>query len=41
VHFIGTEIEEVVASNSTSRAYRVTVKGGTAVEEPIPARALV
>jgi peptidase E len=40
VHFVGTELAEVVASSAGSCAYRVTAQGAAAVEVPVPARSL-
>ena len=38
VHFVGTEIAEVVASRAGATAYRVELNGGQVVETPLEAR---
>jgi hypothetical protein len=41
VHFVGTELRDVVASVGAARAYRVDRgPGGEVVEEPLAARPL-
>jgi dipeptidase E len=40
LHFVGTELREVVSSRVTARAYRVEVKRGRVVETPLPTRIL-
>jgi hypothetical protein len=41
VHFVGTELHEVLASDGSARAYRVARDGGgEVVEEPLAARRL-
>lgn len=40
LHFVGTELREVVASRPGATAYRVETVGGRVVETPLPARNL-
>jgi dipeptidase E len=40
LHFVGTELRDVVASKPGPAAYRVELAGGNATEERIPARVL-
>lgn len=40
LHFVGTELHEVVTSKRSARAYRVEAVGGGAVETPLVARYL-
>ena len=40
LHFVDGELREVVACNEDSKAYRVEVRDGEVVEQPIEARAL-
>jgi dipeptidase E len=40
LHFVNGELREVVACDEGSKAYRVDVRGGEVVEEPIEARML-
>lgn len=40
LHFVGRELDQVVASRTTATAHRVTAVGGTAVETPLQARDL-
>lgn len=40
LHFVNGELREVVACDEESRAYRVELRDGEVVEEPIDARAL-
>lgn len=40
LHFVDETLHAVVASRPAARAYRVTLAGGTVVEEPLPARLL-
>jgi dipeptidase E len=40
LHFAGTRLQEAVSSRPTAAAYRVHLKGGKVIEQPLPVRYL-